>query len=186
MGNVQVLFLCRFMRKDTSTIVRVKPTSDSETTFISFTICPDYHSAYKSEVLKNYNLTVRDYRDKKAMWYPPKDTNFTDAREFFHNITYEIHEVIEKIKISTMSLKKSEAKIEITQFENFKQEFVEFHTQYEDTYGRCYTMNATQSLLRLSLKYVEFVARMGVYIFIEHPGQHLHGNSRSKVVKYCI
>ena len=171
------------MKKETSTIVRVKPTSDPKTTFISFTICPDYHSAYKREVLKNHNMTVRDYRDKNAMWYPPQDANYTDAREFFHNITYEIHEVIEKIKISTMSLNKSEAKIYITQFENFKQENVEFHTQYEDTYGRCYTVNATQRLLDLGLKYVEFIARMGVYIFIEHPGQHLHGNSRSKVMK---
>ena len=75
-------------------------------------------------------------------------------------------------------------KVEIKNFDNFKQKYVEFYTQYEDTYGRCYTLNATQALLDLRLKYVTFITRMGVYVFIEHPGQHLHGNSRSKVLRY--
>ena len=159
--------------------MRVKPTSDPETTFVSFTICPSYHSAYKRDVLKRYNLNVSDYRGENAVWYPTDETDSRDARQFYHNITYEIDEVIEKIKISTMSL--ITPKVTITKFNEFKQEYVEFYTQYEDTYGRCYTLNATQALLSLRLKYVTFITRMGVYVFIEHPGQHLHGNSRSKV-----
>ena len=73
------------------------------------------------------------------------------------------------------------SKIVIDDFREFKQPYVEFYTQYEDTYGRCYTMNATERLLRLQLKYITFITRMRVFVFIEHPGQHLHGNSRSKV-----
>ena len=157
----------------------MKPTSDPETTFVSFTVCPSYHSAYKRDVLKTYNLSVSDYRDKNAIWYPNEEASSATARQFYHNITYEIDEVIEKIKISTMSL--ITPKVEIKKFDNFKQKYVEFYTQYEDTYGRCYTLNATQALLDLRLKYVTFITRMGVYVFIEHPGQHLHGNSRSKV-----
>ena len=125
-------------------------------------------------------MTVNDYRGKEAMWYPTNNFGSVHGRDFFHNITYEIHEVIEKIKISTMSLVQD--KIVIENFDNFEQEFVEFYTQYEDTYGRCYTMNATESLLLLGLKYVTFITRLGAYVFIEHPGQHLHRNSRSKVV----
>ena len=175
----------RFLKDETSTIVRVKPTSDPDTTFISFTICPDYHSAYKRDVLKEHNLSVSDYRDKKAMWYPLNDTKSINGRDFFRNITFEINEVIEKIKISTLSL--NQPKIIIDNFEEPNQEFVEFYTQYEDTYGRCYTMNATRKLLILRLKYITFITKMGVFVFLEHPGQHLHGNSRSKVVTnfYC-
>ena len=124
---------------------------------------------------------MSDYRDKKAVWYPTKDADSQAAREFYHNITYDIDEVIEKIKISTMSL--ITPKVVINKFKSFKQEYVEFYTQYEDTYGRCYTLNATEALLSLRLKYVTFITRMGVYVFIEHPGQHLHGNSRSKVCR---
>ena len=128
-------------------------------------------------------MSVDDYRGKTAMWYPPNNPHHVDGKEFFHNVTFEIHEVIDKIKISTMSLNAS--KIVIDDFREFKQPYVEFYTQYEDTYGRCYTMNATERLLRLQLKYITFITRMRVFVFIEHPGQHLHGNSRSKVQR-CI
>ena len=127
-------------------------------------------------------MTADDYRFKRAIWYPTNDMKITDGNEFFHAVTFEMHEIIEKIKISTMSL--DSPKIVIDDFQDFTQRYVEFYTQYEDTYGRCYTMNATESLLELKLKYVEFVTRMSVYVFIEHPGQHLHGNSRSKVLAF--
>ena len=172
----------RFLKNEATTIVRVKPTSDTETQFVSFTICPEYHSAYKRDVLKNHNMTADDYRFQRALWYPANDMKIMDGKEFFHFVTFEMHEIIEKIKISTMSL--DSPKIVIDDFQNFTQRYVEFYTQYEDTYGRCYTMNATESLLGLKLKYVEFVTRMSVYVFIEHPGQHLHGNSRSKVLPF--
>ena len=122
---------------------------------------------------------MSDYRDKNAAWYPTNEASSEAAREFYHNITYDIDEVIDYVKISTMSL--ITPKVVIKNFESFKQKYVEFYTQYEDTYGRCYTLNATEALLSLRLKYVTFITRMGVYVFIEHPGQHLHGNSRSKV-----
>ena len=181
---VRIIFNCRFSKNETSTIVRVKATSDPETTFVSFTICPSYHSAYKRDVLARYNLSVSDYRDGNAVWYPTEKNDSYNARDFYHNITFEIDEVIEKIKISTMSL--ITPKVTITKFDKFKQKYVEFYTQYEDTYGRCYTLNATQELLSLRLKYVTFITKMGVYVFIEHPGQHLHGNSRSKVISQCL
>ena len=127
-------------------------------------------------------MTAHDYRFQMAVWYPANDMKIMDGKEFFHTVTFEMKEIIEKIKISTMSL--DSPKIVIDDFQNFTQRYVEFYTQYEDTYGRCYTINATESLLGLKFKYVEFVTRMSVYVFIEHPGQHLHGNSRSKVLSF--
>ena len=167
------------MKKETTTIVRVKPTSDPDITFVAFTVCPAYHIAYKKETLKKYNITVDDYR-YGSVWYPTEDIPPKNGREFFHEVTYEIHEVIEKIVISTMSLNRS--KIEIEMQKELDRKYVKFTTQYVDTYGRCYTMNATEGLLRLGVKNVAFITRMGVYVFLDHPGQHLHGNSRSKVI----
>ena len=121
-SNLYKFLMFRFSKNETTTIVRVKPTSDPETTFVSFTVCPSYHSAYKRDVLETYNLSVSDYRDKNAIWYPNEEASSETARQFYHNITYEIDEVIEKIKISTMSL--ITPKVEIKKFNNFKQKFV--------------------------------------------------------------
>ena len=59
-------------------------------------------------------MSVDDYRGKTAMWYPPNNPHHVDGKEFFHNVTFEIHEVIDKIKISTMSLNSSKIVIPFT------------------------------------------------------------------------
>ena len=126
-----------------------------------------------------YNISVNDYR-YGAKWYPRENITTKNARQFFHNITHELNEVIEKITISTMSLDKP--KIKVVSGNRTDTKYATFTTQYTDTYGRCYTMNATEKVLALGITKVTFVTRMGVYVFLDHPGQHLHVNSRSKVL----
>ena len=165
--------------KETTTIVRVKPTSDLNTPYVAFTVCPNFHSAYSKDTLKNiYNISVDDYR-YKSNWYPTKDINPENAKEFFHNITYGLYDVIHKLEISTMSL--TTPKVQIAPKEEGSIEYATFFTQYTDTYGRCYTMVAKDAILALGITKVTIIARMGVYVFLDHPGQHLHSNSRSKV-----
>ena len=127
---------------------------------------------------RNYNISVNDYRYKSA-WYPRKDITPQNAKELFHNITYDLDEIIEKIEISTMSL--NESKVNVSPTREIDRKYATFTTQYTDTYGRCYTMNATKAVLSLGITKVTFVTRLGVYVFLDHPGQHLHVNSRSKV-----
>ena len=148
------------------------------TPFLAFTVCPEYHTAYKNDILDLYNLTVDDYR-YKSQWYPGKNITPKNAKEFFYNITYALDEVIEKIEISTMSL--NESKIKLYPGKHLDITYATFTTQYTDTYGRCYTMNATEKVLSLGITKVTVVTLMGVYVFLDHPGQHLHVNSRSKV-----
>lgn len=165
--------------KETTTIVRVKPTSDLNTPYVAFTVCPNFHSAYRKDTLKSvYNISVDDYR-YKSNWYPTKDINPDNAKEFFHNITYGLYDVIHKLEISTMSL--TTPKVQIAPKEEGSIEYATFFTQYTDTYGRCYTMVAKDAILALGITKVTIIARMGVYVFLDHPGQHLHSNSRSKV-----
>ena len=170
--------LNRFYRRDTSTIIQVRNTSDPEVPFIAFTICPDYHSSYKQDVLAKHNITVDNYRND-AMWYPNENDSNFNAKVFFHEITHEIHEIVEKIEISTMSM--NQPKVIVEMLKELGQKYVEFTTQYTDTYGRCYTMSVTESLKILGITKIKFTTRMNVYIFLDHPGQHLHPNSRSKV-----
>ena len=133
--------------------------------------------------MERYNITVDDYR-YRSVWYPTENITLTNAKEFFHNITYDLEEIIEKVEISTMSL--HESKIKIEPAEEFGKKYATFTTQYTDTYGRCYTMKATEKVLALGITKVTFVTLMGVYVFLDHPGQHLHVNSRSKVHFYIF
>ena len=130
---------------------------------------------------RDYNISVDDYR-YKFKWYPRKDITHQNAKELFHNITYELNEIIEKIEISTMSLE--EPKLKVAPSREIDKKYATFTTQYTDTYGRCYTMNATNKTLALGITKVTIVTRIGVYVFLDHPGQHLHVNSRSKVRCY--
>ena len=130
--SIQNFNLFRFYKRDTSTIIQVRNTSDPEVPFIAFTVCPDYHSAYKKDVVSKYNISVEDYRHR-AIWYPNEtDPNF-NAKAFFHEITHEIHEIIEKIEISTMSMNTPKVVVEI--LKELGQKYVEFTTQYENTYN---------------------------------------------------
>lgn len=170
--------MTRFYRRDTSTLIQVRPTSDSEIPFVAFTICPDYYSAYKKDVLAKYNLTVKSYR-RDAKWYPELHTKDFSAKDFFRKITFEIFEMIKKIEISTMNLRRPKVVVDV--LKGLNKDYLEFDTQYTDTYGRCYTVQVTDNLKSLGITKIKFVTHLGVYIFLDHPGQHLHVNSRSKV-----
>ena len=118
----------RFLKKETATIVRVKPTSDPGTTFIAFTICPEFHSAYKKDSLSYYNISEDDYR-YKSVWYPTDDRRKSiSGREVFHNVTYELHEIIDNIEMSTMSL--IEPKININILKELDRRYVKFTVKY--------------------------------------------------------
>ena len=160
-------------------MIQVRSTSDSEIPFVAFTICPGYHTAYKKDVLAKHNLTANNYR-YKAMWYPEWYDDSFDANEFFLQSTFEMFEIIEKIEISTMNLKRPKVVLDASKLSN--EEYLEFTTQYTDTYGRCYTMHVTNNLKSLGITKIKFVTKLSVFVFLDHPGQHLHVNSRSKVI----
>ena len=172
------------MTKETTTLVRVKPTSDPETAFVSFTICPQFHNAYKKSSLERYNITPNQYR-YGSVWYPQQEMESKiNGTEIFHEVTYELHEIIQNVEIGTMSL--THPKIVINPAKEVDREDVVFATKYMDTFGRCYTMTPARSLLALRLTKFEFVTRIAVYVYLDHPGQHLHDNSRAKVIYYII
>ena len=64
--------------------------------FIDFTVCPAYESAYKEDVLKYYNLTIRDYRSQ-GIFYPRKNGNNVDRRSMFINATHDVEDIFFKI-----------------------------------------------------------------------------------------
>ena len=136
------MILSRFYRRDTSTIIQARNTSGPEVPFIVFTVCPDFHSAYKKDVLSKHNITFEEYK-YEANWYPNETDLSFNVKAFFHEITHEIHEIIEKIEISTMSMNTPKVVVEI--LKELGQKYVEFTTQYENTYALSQNTNNISS-----------------------------------------
>ena len=76
--------------------------------FPTFTICPDYDVAYKTEALKTYGATPRDMRNFN---YPSK-INMTSI-QFFESVTHSMSELIRSIEIE------AKHKLEGTNFSEF-------------------------------------------------------------------
>ena len=124
-------------------------------------------------------MTAKNYRHE-AIWYPKRYDNHFNAKDFFLKSTYSLFEIIEKVEVSTMNLKKPKIILDVE--DNLDKEYGKFITQFTDTYGRCYSMHVTEKLKSLGITKIKFVTKLSVYIFLDHPGQHLHANSRSKVI----
>ena len=85
------------MDSNTKATLSVKPTG--EATFIAFTICPAFESAFKEDRLKVYNISRWDY--KEGLFYG-RDNAFVanmTGFEIFNDITYELHDMMNYIKV---------------------------------------------------------------------------------------
>ena len=68
----------------------------SNVTFPSFTICPDFADAYKTDKLSKYNVTASDVRRMNF----PKIENMTSS-QFYHMVTYDLEELLIDMFITT-------------------------------------------------------------------------------------
>ena len=147
--------------------------------FLEFTICPTFQSAYNEEVMNNYDMDREDYR-----WggvYSPSNnkTSHKGLNEIFDDITFDIEELLQSIKISTLD--RTYSKFEI----NFKKANVSvtdiiITTKYWDTFGRCFGFRPSDHVHRLGVTKVDLIARRDIYIYFGHPGQFMY-NTKTKV-----
>ena len=147
--------------------------------FLEFTICPTFQSAYNEEAMNNYGMDKEDYR-----WggvYSPSNnkTSHKGLNEIFDDITFDIEELLQSIKISTLD--RTYSKFEI----NFKKSNVSvtdivITTKYWDTFGRCFGFRPSDHVHRLGVTKVDLIARRDIYIYFGHPGQFMY-NTKTKV-----
>lgn len=69
--------------------------STSKATFPSFTICPEYDSAYKKNLLAKFGLNGEDVRS--SLKFPSGLRETETLGSFFHNVTYDLDEIVDKI-----------------------------------------------------------------------------------------
>ena len=67
--------------------------STNEAEFPAFTICPDYHEAYKEDILEKYNLTGDDVRNMKM----PANLSMS-IKDLLDSITYSLDELLNQLE----------------------------------------------------------------------------------------
>ena len=152
---------------------------NQEYPFLGFYVCPDYDSAYKNNVLKAYGLSKKDYRSNGVFF--PKNAKKIDAINMFLSVTHQINDLLEKVLIRTRSGNASRFELDFDSANN--SDFIDIETVYWPTFGRCYNLGFKNHILSLGVMHVDISVRSDVFIYLTHPGQFYHINSRTKVIK---
>ena len=175
------------MIKETMVRERIQPTEDSnqdsQTPFMALTICPEYHAAFKEEVLQEYGLTKKDYR-KKATYMPYDEMKYNNTSEqtgteIFNNVTHDVREILRKLVIRTKNANTTRFTIDFDQ-DNISQH-AEIVTKYWPSFGRCFNIAPKDNVVKQGITRIEALARISIYIYLGYPGQFMHSNSKTKV-----
>ena len=117
----------------------------------------------------------------------PPQQQPSDAWRLFREVTYDLHELLSIVSISTSDPDTPEVNItfgerEMTEAERLRDEKVaRFVTKFDDTFGRCFMMYIEPEVARLGIVNIVATAKLGVYIYIHHPGQYTDVDSKTKV-----
>ena len=162
---------------------KVRPTSgainDTDFPFLALTICPLYSAAYDDDVVKEYGLDKYQYRAKGNYTPTSSKNNETNLRKVFNDITYELEEVLKRVTFFTLD--SSVFNVDFNAQTNDHSEIIKVTTKYWNNYGRCYVIRPSDTIVKLGVRSVDFVARMGIYIFFGYPGQFMY-NTKTKVL----
>ena len=135
-------------------------------------------------MLKDYGLEKRDYRSN-GIFMPKTNKGEVDADGMFHSVTYEINEIVKQIVINTRFGNTSRYIVDFDKTNDSK--LIDIETKYSPTFGRCYGLGFRNHILQQGVSHIDVFARLGIYIYLTHPGQFMHVNSNTKVITHlCI
>ena len=159
-------------------------TSENAAPFVDFIVCPSYHNAYKTDVLKNFGLNRGEYKNGNS-FYPLHNGTDMDPRDFFDIVTYNFSEIFEKIIIRTLN--QNEPKITIDMSNESTIERLEIGTKYYATFGKCYSIQMPDEIISNGIISIEFITKVNIYVYFGHPGQFMNVDTKSKVskLKFC-
>ena len=176
----------RYLSFDTSVTIKEhvkhKLSPSEEIPFVDLVICPSFHVAYNDTALEYYGISKNEYR-RKGKWKPTKNTNGTDLRNVFNEVSYDVEDILIAIRIKTLTRKRQYVDVNFSK-ETFN-ELLTITTKYRDTFGRCYSIVPKHPVQKLGIYSMIFETRMDIYLYFGHQGQFLASNSETKV-KYIL
>ena len=173
----------RFFQKETAVTIREYATynlpEDEDIPFIDLIICPEYFAAYNREKLEYYGIDKEKY---KFMGYftPQQNGNGTDPRKIFYEVTHDVEEIFDRMRIKTLNKKIPEIHIDFNEGDFRKH--INITTKFWNNFGRCYSIIPKRSVQKLGIVDIIFEAKMSIYVYFGHPGQFLAANRNSKVI----
>ena len=202
-GVIAVIWLgiCRHIKGDTRALMTMKNAWDLP--FISFTVCPHYHDAYKVDRLRAYGLTKNSY----------KAGNFTGRNaganpwQIFEDVTHEKEELLSVVSVKTKSHQDHlvylmcnedcgdmkilgdgsgrSTKLDGGSWNSYRLEDVyQVWVKYQMNLGRCYEFRLGKKLAELELVSIHFTSKKdrSLYIYLHTPGQFQSIDEKSKVI----
>ena len=168
---------------------QIQPTSngadDSNIPFIDFIICPQYDLAYKEEVLKDYGLTVYDYRSN-GKYYPEMLGNGTmDSKSFFRLVTHNLSEILMELSFSTLSKENYLLNEVLGVRREFNYSLILVTTKYTPTFGRCFSIQPKDHVVKLGIIKITMKTRMNSYVYFGYPGQFQY-RTKTKVLFFVM
>ena len=93
---------------------------------------------------------------------PQKNGNRTDLREIFYDVTHNVEEIFDRMRIKTLNKKIPEIHI------NFKDgnflEHINITTKFWNNFGRCYSIIPKRIIQKLGIVDIIFEAKMSIYV----------------------
>lgn len=153
---------------------------DGSLPFVDLTVCPSFDFAFKKDVMNRYGLDSTKYR--KEGEYTPENNDYSnmDLHKTFDHITHEIYEILLSIRIFTLDHEHSVFLVKFNENET-EPDLVKIVTTYQPNLGKCYSIQPKEMVLKLGIRVVEFVARIGIYVYLGYPGQFTHHITKTKV-----
>ena len=97
----------------------------------------------------------------------------------FGSVTYDVHEIIKKIKIKTLSMELPEYVVDFSR-DNVT-EHLSIVTKFWHTYGCCYSLHPREHVLELGVTSIVFETHINIYVYFGYPGQLMYANTKSRV-----
>ena len=146
---------------------------------MGFMICPDYRVAYKDYFLKKYGLKKYAYRWNGVYVNHTNGGQNENLRNIFNAITHRMDEIVSWIIVYSDNSGKDGVKIDLNGTDH--QQNIEITTKYWNSLGRCYSIYPKGHLLEQSILMIDIATRIDALIYLGHPGQFMHRNSKTKV-----
>ena len=173
------------MSKETAVTIKefatykLSPTDDIP--FIDLIVCPEYFAAYNIERLDYYGIDKEKYK-RKGQYYPTKNGNGTDPREIFNEVTHDVGEILDRIRIKTLDNKNPFVHVDFSNG-NFS-DHLDITTKFWKHFGRCFSIIPKKDIQRRGIVDFIFEAKMSMYLYFGHPGQFLAANRNTKVCRF--
>ena len=149
--------------------------------FIELSVCPEYNTAYKEKLLEDYGINKENYL-RQGKYINKQGNQSYDSRSIFDSVTYDINEILTKIEISTGNKDTPQFIIDFDR-KTFS-EHVKISTKYWPNFGRCYSLQLKNHVIKSHVRSITLYARMSIFIYFGFPGQLMHPNHKSKVCYY--